>query len=235
MKNEIKCPGCNTVNPSHQLNCTNCNSYLRGRVVNIDLWKTFAVLTYSPREAFTLIRDSEHKNFLLMLFIFIVLKMFPNSIFLSLAYYIEPDIFKHFLLAFGVVAGAFLALNFLFAYMLKFIAKMNGIKIRFWDNISLFLYSFFPYLIGLIILLPLEYIVFGEYLFSRNPSWFVLNSSFAYLFIFLEASLLLWNGFLLFCAVKLQTNSKLFSVSFSLVFIFITYLTYFVVSKYLFM
>lgn len=235
MKNEIICRSCNTANAPHNLNCSNCKSYLRDRVVNIDLWHTFSLLTTTPSEGFKIIRNSEHKNFIILLFALAVFKLLHNTMFLSMFYTGEPNVTNHLLRNFLVVAGIFLVITIIFSISLKIIAGLFKIKIRFWDNLALFLYSFFPYGLAFVIFLPLEYVVFAEYMFSNNPSWFALNPPLAYLFTFLEGSCVLWSAFLLYCGVKTQTNSKLFSLVFSLVFIFITYLTYFVVSKYLFM
>jgi len=235
MKNEVTCSNCGGANPAYKLNCNKCGSYLRDRVVNIDLWKTFGLIIVSPAEGFTLIRNSEHKNFLLFLFLMLSVKMFFNSALISFVYYSTPNVTARMALGFAVSAGIFLISTLLFALSLKYIAKMLKTETRFWDNVSVYIYSFFPYLVGLILLLPLEYIIYGEYLFSTNPSWFALNNSFAYLFAGLEAAAFLWQLFLLYCAIKVQTNSRLFSLLFGLVFIFITYLAYFVISKYLFM
>jgi glucose-6-phosphate-specific signal transduction histidine kinase len=235
MKNEIICPICNTENPAYSLTCGNCKSYLRERVVNIDLWKTLATLTVSPSEGFISIRNSEHKNFIALIFFAAILKILHDTMFLSLFYYSEPEITKNLLTNLAIVGGIFLALTVVFSLSLKAIALIGRVKLRFKDNLAIFLYSFFPYIIGVIILLPLEYIIFGEYLVSRNPTWFRLSSSFAYMFTALEGAILLWNIFLLIVGIKTQTNSKLFSVCFGLVFIFITYFAYFITSKYLFM
>lgn len=235
MKNETTCRSCNTINAAYRLNCTNCNAYLRDRVVNIDLWHTFSKLTSEPADGFKLIRNSEHKNFILLIFMLAVMKLMQNTMFLSLAYYLEPNITRNFFLNFVIIAVIFSVLIVGSSFLLKFIAKIKGTSLRFLDNLAIILYSFFPYAGAFIILLPLEYVIFGEYLFTRNPSWFVLNTAFAWLFTLIEAAFFIWSSFLLISGLRSQTNNKLFSVIFGLVFIFITYLTYFVVSKYLFM
>lgn len=235
MKNEIICTNCGSANAPHSLTCTNCNSYLRERVVNIDLWHTLGLLTVTPSIGFKLIRNSEHKNFIYLLFIIVAVKILQNTMFLSMFHYKEPVVTSFIIRNMAIVSGVFLVLAVAFSFALKISAQISKFKLRFWDNFAILMYSFFPYTLALIVFLPLEYIIFAEYLFSLNPSWFSVNPSLAYLFSFLELGCFLWSAFLLYCGIKTQTDSKLFSASLSLVFIFITYLTYFVLSKYLFM
>ena len=60
---------------------------------------------------------------------------------------------------------------------------MNNIPLRFKDTFALIIYSQIPYLFGLIILFPLELVIFGDYLFSKNPSPFTIKGTLAYLFL----------------------------------------------------
>jgi hypothetical protein len=235
MKNEVLCKSCNAPNPAYRLNCSSCGSYLRDRAVNIDLWKTLALLLYSPSEGFKTIRNSEHKNFIVFLFVLIAMKLLQGSMFISLFHLPDPYLTKNLIRNYLIAGGLFFSIAVLFSFLLKVIAGWAKTSLRFWDNFAVFIYAFFPYGAAFVILFPLEYVIFAEYLFSINPSWFALNAPLAYMFSFLEGISVLWGYLLMYFALKTQTNSKVFSMCFSLVFIFITYLAYFVLSKYLFM
>src|ERR1039458_8374525 len=84
MKNVIICKSCSTENPYYEVICSNCHSFLRDRIFNIDLWKTIEQLIETPVKAFRRIIQSEHKNFISLIFIFAVFKLFISSIFISL-------------------------------------------------------------------------------------------------------------------------------------------------------
>ena len=55
MKNKITCSNCSTENPPYAYTCDNCNSYLRERVFNIDLWNVIGLMIEAPKKAFELI------------------------------------------------------------------------------------------------------------------------------------------------------------------------------------
>ena len=62
MNKKIKCDNCGKENDFFALNCNNCKSYLRARVVNIDFWKTLWEMIEAPKEAFMKVIFAEHKN-----------------------------------------------------------------------------------------------------------------------------------------------------------------------------
>ena len=65
-----------------------------------------------------------------------------------------------------------------------------------------------PYSFAAIILFPVELIIFGKYLFSVNPSPFIIKSFLAWVLVSLEFLLILWSVFLTdhwdFCSNKIN-------------------------------
>ena len=141
MKNTVNCANCNTENPFYQLTCKNCNTYLRDRVYNVDLFKILGLLIELPKKAFQLIVFSEHKNF-----IYLVL------FFASLKFYIDANLFSvwtsklhqsHGSIIFEI--AVILVLSFLLIFILavinSFIEKSAGLTNRTKDNFAIIVYS----------------------------------------------------------------------------------------------
>jgi len=222
MKNVQTCKNCSAENPVYQLNCIKCNSYLRERVVNIDLWDTIGKLIESPSATFLKIIFAEHKNFAFLLTFFISLKIFVNS--MIVLPYIKPDsylannLFVYFVLNFLILFG----LIFCLAFVLKSFVGIIKIKSRILDNYAIIVYAFLPYVFGLIFLFPVELVLFGQYLFSVDPSPFMLKEFASYVVLGIEAILFLWSIGLLFFGINVTAKTRIFSLVCSLlIFLFL--------------
>jgi len=120
-----------------------------------------------------------------------------------------------YLILFGIMIIYFL----LFSFVYKFSGKSNEINLRFKDTLALIIYSQIPLLLGLFALFPLELVFFGDYLFSMNPTPFVIKGSIGYLFFVLEIGLILWSIFLVIKAFISQSQQMFFSLISASVFI----------------
>lgn len=218
MKNNITvCKNCGGENPLYQLICTKCQSYLRERVYNIDLFSTIAQLIENPLGAFKRIIYSEHKNFLVFLFIIISVKFFINIYFMAslrggLSFAVKP------IAIFVIVLCAGAVLLILFSIIYGVINRVFKIDTRFKDNLSIFIYSLLPHFFGAAILFPVELIIFGEYLFDVNPSPFEIKPFFAYTLLAFEGILTLWSVFLSTMASYAQSRKLIYSLIMGLTF-----------------
>jgi hypothetical protein len=233
MKNVIICKSCSAENPYYEVICSNCHSYLRDRIFNIDLWKTVEQLIETPIKAFRRIIQSEHKNFISLIFIFAVFKLFISSIFISLALFKNEQALNIFITRFFFFAAGMLVLLLILSLVLLLVLKVGGIKARYKDLIALFTFSLMPYSFAAIILFPVELIIFGNYLFSVNPSPFVIKSFFAWVLLSIEFLLILWSAFLIITGTFAQTKSIKFSLAISLIFNIIVYSSIYFYSVYL--
>ena len=218
MKNSVRCSNCKTENPFYKLICENCKSYLRDRVYNIDLGNIIARLIESPAAGFKTIIFSEHKNFLVFLILFSVLKFEIDSVFISLFFNKEIISLSNF--AAGYI-GLLLVLSAVFLFFSYLVNILNGklsYQTRVKDNFTIYFYSFLPHIFALIILFPLELVMFGEYLFSTNPSPFALKEFIAYTLLILELLIIIWSLFLTIAANYAQTKNVLYSVIISVIF-----------------
>jgi len=212
MKNVVVCNHCGKENDYYSLNCSECRAYIRGHVYNIDLWHTFSQLLESPKEAFTNIVFSDHKNFVIPLFLVIVFKFLFNIMFFS-AYTSRPaSVYNNLPGNYIVTAVAFFITLLVISFLINRILKMLGSNGRTKDYFAILVYSLFLYTIGAIVLYPVEFIVFGPYLHSLSPTPFVLKPSIAYILSGIEILFVVWSVFLLITGLFVQTKNKLFSI-----------------------
>jgi len=178
MKNPIICKTCGSENPFYNLTCINCKAYLRERIFNIDLWNIISLLIESPKAAFRTIIFSEHKNFIFFLLVFICGKFFVFSILFSKLLLNKETLGGNFLIKYFYLLLIITCIIFFFALLYTKLLKFLDYSTRLKDNFSILVYSLIPYVFGIIILFPIELIIFGENLFSNNPSPFVIKEFF---------------------------------------------------------
>jgi hypothetical protein len=217
MKNYIVCKNCNTQNPHYQHICISCKSYLRERVVNIDLWNTIGTLVESPAKGFKQVIFSEHKNFIFLIIILASLKLLLDSIFIGVAAGVY-DPLSGFFIKYIIMLAALSCFIYLFSVILNIINKRAGYASRVKDYFAIFAYSFFPHVAGLITVFIIELVIFGGYLFSKNPSPFDLKEFLAYTLLVFEFLIIGWGMFLSFMAAFTQTRRIIYSLFVSLLF-----------------
>lgn len=212
-KNIIVCKNCNSENASYELICKNCKSYLRERIVNIDLWNIFSLIIESPSTAFNKIIQAEHKNFIVFLAFIIGLKVLINVMFVSIATINNEKAYYNFFLNYLILFFVIVLSVFVYSFLLKFINNKSNLKTRLKDTVAIIIYSMLPYIIGAVLLFPLELILFGDSVFSVNPSPFLLKPTFAYILLGFEAVLVLWAMFLSVNAFIVQSNNIKYGVA----------------------
>src|SRR4030042_6938885 len=218
MNNKIKCRNCGAENNFYRLTCSNCSAFLREKIFNIDLWEVILLLIESPMKAFARIIHAEHKNFIIFILFFAAVKFSIDSVYLSLAltgnnHYLS-SIFLVFFISFGILLLSILLISISFTLILK----SHNIKTRVRDNISIMIYSLFPHIMALVILFPIELILFGYTVFSVNPSPFVIKETLAYTMLVFELMFVLWAMFLSFMAFRRQSADYSITIIFTLIF-----------------
>ncbi len=219
MKNSVICPNCKTENPFFNFICNNCRVYLRDRISNLDLWSTVSSIIETPSKAFKTIVLSEHKNFIFFILFFIGLKYLINVRFISMLSLSEFRSTIGLQYSYLIVLGATLIYFLSFSILYTVVGKRNDIYLRFKDTFAIIIYSQIPYLFGLVLLFTLELVLFGDYLFSKNPTPFIIKGFLAYLFLILEVGVAFWSIFLIIMAFLTQSQRKLFSVLSAVIFI----------------
>ena len=234
MKNVLVCKNCSTENPYYEVICRSCNSYLRERIFNIDLWKVLGLLIEQPAKAFSIIIQSEHKNFIFFIIFFVSIKFLIDSMFLSLITQVPEPIFEHLIRNYIIIFGQVLIILFLTSIILTRVNKIFGIITRIRDNFSILVYSFMPHTFALFLLFIVELTVFGGSIFSKNPSPFTLKETLAYVLLSFEALIIIWGILLTAIALYTQTKNKKLSAIASSFYTLILYYSFYLNSIYLF-
>ena len=219
MKNSVSCPNCNSENPFYNSICSGCKFYLRDRVYNLDFWTIISSLIETPTKAFRTIIFSEHKNFIFFILFFVSIKYLIDARFISM---VSVGDFRSTLglqLSYLIVLGITLIYFIIFSLVYKSLSKRNEINIRYKDTFALIIYSQIPFLFGLFILFPLELVILGDFLFSMNPTPFIIKGSITYFFLTIEIGLVIWSIFLVFKAFLTQAQHFIFSLISASVFV----------------
>ena len=218
MINSVSCPNCKAENPFYNSICPNCKTYLRDRVYNLDLWALVSIIIENPSKAFRTVIYSEHKNFVFFILLFLSLKYLINARFVSMISIGDFESTVGLQISYLIILGCTIIFFLTFSYLYNFIGKSNNISLRFKDTFALIIYSQFPLLFGLIVLFSLELVLFGDYLFSLNPTPFIIKGLIAYFFLLLEVCIIIWSIFLLFKAFRAQSHNISFSLTATLIY-----------------
>lgn len=165
----IQCPVCHAENDEFATRCRSCKSFLQNRVVNLDLFETAWKILESPRKTFYRIAIAEHKNYSLALF-----SMFGISLSFTLFWYFRlGDRFDTLFDLVPIALGIGLVLGLLSSMVLSLVyhglAKLFGGKTSFRNSLAILAYATTPVVLSLFLVLPIELLTFGMYLFTWNP------------------------------------------------------------------
>jgi len=207
-----KCKKCNHVNPAYKNICTECKSYLRERVVNIDLWNTIQLIIENPAQAFKQIIFAEHKNFIFFIFFFIAIKNLLITRFLSVPALGANGVTTSFIFSLVLIILITIFLGASFTLLQITIYNKKDIKLRFQDLYAVNVYSFIPYLFGLVFIFPVELIVLGGDIFSNNPYSFEIKPLITYILIGCEFVTIIWSFFLILKSILTISRNRIYSI-----------------------
>ncbi|HMU42129.1 MAG TPA: hypothetical protein PKA80_02410 [Ignavibacteriaceae bacterium] len=224
MKNIVTCKICKKENPFYNLRCDECKGFLRDKVPNIDFWSAVLNLIDSPSVAFKTIVFSEHKNFVFPLTFFFTSKMILLMLFISsFALHNSEAAINHFLIFTLIVFISVIATLYFFSWAIKYILYKYRVETRTKDNFSILVYSLVGYVFSLIILLPIELILFGSTLIQNSPSPFLLKPIPAYAMLIFESLFILWSFWLMNRGFYVQSKSLIFGLAVSVLFYLIVF------------
>jgi len=208
MKNELICNNCSASNPIYSLNCSKCNSFLRARVPNIDLWDTIWSLFIYPVDSAVKIIQAEKKNFLVLLLSLWFIKS-------SINYYILSNYHSSGVASLGeslIKGGVFsVALIILFSFLLSLMFSQLKISNRFKDVLSIITFSLVPIILVFVILTPFHFALYGFYWYTVNPSPLIIKPLVTYVLYGIESIFYLWVLVLFITSLFAQTNRKILS------------------------
>lgn len=193
--NKIACPVCFTENFILDLRCSNCGSLIRENIRTINFGEAFTNLIFNPDFEIKRILFSEHKNYSIILLSLLAVKLTIISFFSfsiidkNLSTSISNLSFYIFL--------TWIVYIFLLSIFLTFILQLiTKHKIKIKNIISVIVYSFIYFSIFGILIFFLELMLFGKYLFSKNPSIFQIDFYKAITVLGIEVILILYSFYL---------------------------------------
>lgn len=216
-----KCKKCNHINPTYKYICSECKNYLRERVVNINLWDTILLIIEDPQKAFKQIIFAEHKNFIIFITFFIVIKNLLISRFLSVPVLGINGVTTSFILSLVFMIFITLILSSSFVLIQKGLYTKKGIVLRFRDIYAVNAYSFIPYLFGLFFVFPVELIVLGGDIFSNNPYSFEIKPVITYILIIIEFIIILWSFYLISKSIFSISANRKYTILLTLAYVFV--------------
>lgn len=187
------CPTCETENDDFAVVCSQCKGYLQNRVPNLDLFETAWGILHAPVKTFRRIALAEHKNYVLVLF-----GLFGISLSYTAFWYFKIgerfdtllDVIIWALLA-GIPLG--LILFPLLTLLYWSVMRVFGVNGSFRNSYSVLAYSFVPVVLTLPLVLPVELLTFGMYLFTSNPSPMVIKPSSFVILAGFDGAMALWT------------------------------------------
>lgn len=189
----VPCPACAALNDEFATVCVNCRAFLQNRVPNLNFFDTTWGILESPRRTFRTIAIAEHKNYALFLFAaFGVALAFTAAWYLRLGRFFETllDLIPMTIAA-GTIAGLVLALVLPLVH--RVVTKYLGGTAHVRQSLGVLAYACVPVVLSLIIVLPIELLTFGMYLFTSNPHPAVIKPVSYYALVAFDTILGFWT------------------------------------------
>lgn len=231
---QITCKKCSTVNPLYTSICINCKSYLRERVVNIDLWKIIGLLIEYPQNSFRQIIYAENKNFIIFILLFIGLKNLIIARFLSVPSLGKDGVTTSFILSYLLMLTFTVLIFSGFTLLQKIYYDKLKIQLRFKDIFAVNIYVFVPFVLSLFSIFLVELVVLGGDIFSNNPTPFQIKPTAAYMLLGFEVLVFLWSIYLLCLSIIFISGKIFISILFTLLFLLILVSGYIISSQIIF-
>jgi hypothetical protein len=205
----ILCAVCQTENDKYAMICKKCGGFLQNRVPNLDLFDTLWRISENPQEAFRLIMLAEHKNYALFLYALHGISI----VFFGIWYLRMGERFDNVLLLIfwalliGVPLGIALC-PIVSSFHWKLSVLLGG-KASFRTSMGITSYALAPIILSLLLLLPIELMTFGMYLFTFNPHPLAIKPISYIVLIGLNAVMILWAFILLILGTKVGNQISL--------------------------
>ncbi|HUN66639.1 MAG TPA: YIP1 family protein [Bacteroidota bacterium] len=206
----IICPVCTKENHHLAVTCTACGSFLQQRIENLDLFATIGHLAESPGKTFHTIAVARHKNFA-----YILATAFGWPVVFTFFWYIHAGELTRSLLTFltaGILLGPAVGLiGFHYGSFLLWVgARAFRSTISFRNAFATTVYSAVPFLIPLLVLLPMAVLTYGLFFFTKNPSPYELKPLSFILIAALAGLSYFWSALLYLIGIRRVTGIRWF-------------------------
>lgn len=194
----VQCPTCAFENDEFATICSKCRAFLQNKVPNLNFFDTSWGILESPFKTFKIIGIADHKNYSAFLFCgFGIAVSFAAAWFLKIGVFFDTlmDLIP-FTFGAGVILGGIFAL--LLSVVHHGMTKVMGAETRIRQSYGVLAYSFVPILLSLILVLPIELLTFGMYMFTSNPHPAVIKPVSYYVLLGCDILLAAWTVVLVF-------------------------------------
>ncbi len=187
----ISCTVCGETNEDLAITCRKCHAYLQAKVETIDLFSAIWGLIERPRATMRRIVLARHKNYVLVLLMLLGMAM---SLALFSYWHLGRQIHYGLLIAAGIAGGPLVGLLFgvIAGLLTKIIAKPLGGKGSARNLRAVLAFGAVPVVMLLVVTYPVEFGIFGQYLFDHNPPPEVYEPTLHYALLSLNLAGLLW-------------------------------------------
>jgi hypothetical protein len=187
----ISCTVCGETNEDLAITCRKCHSFLQAKVDTIDLFSTIWGLIERPRATMRNIVLARHKNYVLILLMLLGVAM-------TLALFSYWQLGRRFpyglLIGVGVAGGPLVGLLFgvLAGLIAGIVSKALGGKGSTRNQRAVLAFAAVPLVMMLVVIYPIEFGIFGKFLFDHNPPPEVYEPALHYSLLGLNVAALLW-------------------------------------------
>lgn len=166
--------------------------------------------------------------------IFVSAKYLINTRFVSMMtvgqFQSGTNLFVSYILMFAVLIISI----FIFSYLFTSSGKHFKYEMRIKDNFAIMCYAQILNAAALFVLFPIELVLFGDYLFSINPTPFAIKETLAYLMLITELFVIGWSFFLTYKAFFTQLKNISTAVITSIIFFLFISVIILLASKFIF-
>jgi hypothetical protein len=171
----IRCAICKAENHHLAVLCTACGGYLQNRAENLDLFATCWEVVERPMRAFRGIALSRRKNFSSIVASLAGIAFVFAALWAIAAAEYTPNTFTIFAAGFllGPVTGVLLL--WALALLVKAMAAAQGLPLSARNAYAVYAYAMVPLVMTVLLILPLEVVAFGRFLFTAQPTPYSLR------------------------------------------------------------
>jgi hypothetical protein len=204
----ITCTICNTQNHHLAVTCVSCRGFLQPRVENIDLFSTIWRIIERPRKTLREIAMAHHKNYILPVAGIAGIGMTFALLSVTGAGEFTINLLTLFII--GLLCGPLfgIAAVLVHSLFLLIVGKYIGTKASFKNAFAVTTYAFVPVVLSVVLLLPIEILTFGRYLFTKSPSPYMLKPLSFVILSSLDVLCGLWTIFLLLLSAKILLDTS---------------------------
>ncbi len=188
----ITCSVCKTQNDEYAVTCVSCRSFIQNRIPNLDFFDTVWKVIETPRKAFHDITLAEHKNYSFVLF-----SLFGIALSMTGFWYFRLGLrFDSLLDLLAKAAGVGVVLGIVcagvFTGVFELLVRIFGGKGNIRSSLGVLAYATTPVSLSLVLILPVELLTFGMYLFTWNPNPYTIKPGLFVTLIAVDGLIGLW-------------------------------------------